>query len=93
MDVEDDQGMDVGKPAEEGGKSQELKSAGRKKPTAREMIDSHRLSTEAATGDRVADTRQSNDREGNTGTSGRYGYQCCVLHILANLFSCHQREH
>ena len=71
MDVE---GKDMGqgnlepikKVVEEGGKSQELKSAGRKKPTAHEVIDLHRLSLVAAT----ATMRLNIDQEGNSEPGG-----------------------
>ena len=48
----------------EQGKSRKSKNAGGRKPTTREMIDSHKLSIAAAT-DHVAGTRQNIDQEGN----------------------------
>ena len=71
MDVEgEDMGQGnlepVKKVVEEGGKSRESKSAGRKKPTAHEVINSHRLSLVAAT----ATTRPNINQEENSEPGG-----------------------
>ena len=55
----------VEKAVEKRGKSQELASAGRKKPTACDVINSNRLSIAAAEQDlHTADTGQNTDKEG-----------------------------